>query len=101
MICCPSKRRGVVVAKLDAELQRYWTDKRHDRDRDAEARYEEACNRVRSLGLNYVPAAEAALFPLDDILHRFETLAGPSTADIRSVRVWGSRCACRHDRYHG
>ena len=37
----------------------------------------------------------------DDILHRFETLAGRSTADIRSVPVWGSRCGCRHDRYHG
>jgi len=54
-------RAASVVAKLDAELQRYWEDKRCGRDRDGGARYEQACNRTRSLALNYVPAADAAL----------------------------------------
>jgi len=39
-------RAATVVAKLDAELQKYWKDKRRGRDRDGEARYEQACNRV-------------------------------------------------------
>lgn len=71
-----------IVSKLQAELLRYWKDKRRGRDRDAEARYEQACNRARSLGLNYVPAAEAApSLPIEDILRRFETLAFRGTKD--------------------
>lgn len=78
-------RAGEVVTKLLAELVRYWEDKRRGRDRDAEARYEQACNRARSFGLNYVPAADAALnLPLDDILRRFEILARRGTADSGS-----------------
>jgi hypothetical protein len=78
-------RAASVVAKLDAELQRYWKDKRRGRDRDGQARYEKACNRARSLGLNYVPAADAALSqPLDDILRRFEMLARRGTTDCAS-----------------
>jgi hypothetical protein len=78
--------RGVrateVVTKLHAELLQYWKDKRRGRDRDAEARYQQACNRARSLGLNYVPAAEAALsLPIEDVLRRFEALALRGTKD--------------------
>ena len=55
------------------------------RDRDGEARYEQACNRARSLGLNYVPAADAAVnLTLDDILRRFEILTRRGTADSAS-----------------
>src|SRR5262245_4651500 len=73
------------VAKLHAELIRYWKDKRRGRDRDDQARCEQACNRARSLGLNYVPAADAALnLTLDDILHRFDILARRGTADSAS-----------------
>lgn len=54
-------RATEVVAKLHSELIRYWKDKRRGRDRDGEARYEQASNRARSLGLNYVPAADAAI----------------------------------------
>ena len=44
-----------------------------------------ACNRARSLGLNYVPAADAALNPpLEDILRRFEILARCGSADSAS-----------------
>ena len=39
-------RAATVVAKLDAALQRYWKDRRRGRDRDGEARYEQACNRA-------------------------------------------------------
>jgi integrase len=75
-------RAGEVVAKLHSELIRYWKDKRRGRDRDGEARYEQACNRARSLGLNYVPAADAAVnLTLDDILRRFEILTRRGTAD--------------------
>ena len=71
-----------VVTKLDAELLRYWKDKRRGRDRDAEERYLQACNRARSLGLNYLSAAEAApSLPIEDILRRFETLALRGTKD--------------------
>ena len=78
-------RAASVVAKLDAELQRYWKDKRSGRDRDSEARYEQACNRVRSLGLNYVPAADAAVnLSLDDILRRCEILTRRGTAESAS-----------------
>jgi hypothetical protein len=75
-------RAAEVVTKLDAELVQYWKDKRCGRDRDAEARYEQACNRARSLGLTYVSAAEAApSLPIEDILRRFETLARRGTMD--------------------
>jgi hypothetical protein len=78
-------RAATVVAKLDAELQRYWKDRRRGRDRDGEARYEQACNRARSLGLNYVPAADAAVnLTLDDLLRRFEILTRLGTADSAS-----------------
>ena len=74
-------RAATIVATLDAELQRHWKDKRRGRDRDGEARYEQACNRARSLGLNYVPATDAALsLPLDDLLRRFEHGAARRTA---------------------
>ena len=75
-------RATEVVTKLHAELLQYWKDKRRGRDRDAEARYQKACNRARSLGLTYVPAAEAApSLPIEDILRRFETLAMWGTKD--------------------
>ena len=78
-------RAGEVVAKLHSELIRYWKDKRRGRDRDGEARYAQACNRARSLGLNYVPAADAAVnLTLDDILRRFEILTRRGTADSAS-----------------
>src|SRR5262249_60288496 len=78
-------RAGEVVAKLHSELLRYWKDKRRGRDRDGEARYAQACNRARSLGLNYVPAADAAVnLTLDDILRRFEILTRHGTADSAS-----------------
>jgi hypothetical protein len=78
-------RAGEVVAKLHSELIRYWKDKRRGRDRDGEARYEQACNRARSLGLNYVPAADAAVnLTLDNILHRFEILSRRGTGDSAS-----------------
>lgn len=73
-------RAAEVVTKLHAELLRYWKDKRRGRDPDAEARYQHACNRAKSLGLNYVPVAEAAP-PIEDILRRFETLAIRKTKD--------------------
>ena len=44
-------RAAQLVAKLHAELVQYWKDKRRGRDRDTEARYEQACKRARSLGL--------------------------------------------------
>ena len=75
-------RAADVVTKLHTELLQYWKDKRRGRDRDAEARYEQARNRARSLGLNYVPAGEAALsLPIEDVLRRFETLALRGTMD--------------------
>jgi integrase len=75
-------RAAIVVADLDAELVRYWKDKRRGRDRDAEARHEQARNRARALGLNYLPAEEAALkLPIDEILRRFEFLAQRGAAD--------------------
>ena len=75
-------RAAEVVAKLHAELKQYWKDKRRGRDRDAEARYQQACNRARSLGLDYVPAAKAAPnLPIEEILRRFETLARRGTMD--------------------
>ena len=78
-------RAVTVVAKLDAELQRYWKDRRRGRDRDGGARYEQACNRARSLVLNYLPAADAAHnLTLDDILRRFEILTRGGTADSSS-----------------
>src|SRR5262245_31856413 len=78
-------RAASVVAKLDAELQRYWKDKRRGRDRNGQARYEQACNRARSLGLNYVPAADAAEnLTLDDILRRFEILTQRGTVNSTS-----------------
>ena len=68
-------RAATVVSKLDADLLKYWQDKRRGRDRDAEVRYRQATERARSLGLPYVPAIEAASsLPTEDILGRFESL---------------------------
>jgi len=78
-------RAGEVVAKLHSELIRYWKDNRRGRDQDGQARYEQACNRARSLGLNYVRAADGALnLTFDDILHRFGILTRRGTADSAS-----------------
>lgn len=78
--------RGVTAAKvvrrLDAELVQYWKDKRRGRNRDAEIRYEQACQRARSLSLTYMPAPElVSSLPFADILGRFEILARRRTAD--------------------
>lgn len=75
-------RAGKVVAKLDAELLRYWQDKRRGRDRDVELTHQQACNRARALGLDYVPAAEAAPFlPVEELLRRFDTLIWRGSSD--------------------
>jgi hypothetical protein len=51
---------------------------------------------ARALGLNYVPAADAALnLPIDDILRRFEILAQRGPADSASevsALLGGARC---------
>jgi len=74
-------RAGEVVARLDRDLARYWTDKRSGKDADAEARYRQACLSARALGLAYVPAAEAATqLPIEDMLRRFETVILRGTA---------------------
>ena len=74
-------RAGEVVARLDRDLARYWKDKRSGKDADAEARYKQACSSARSLGLAYVPAAEAATqLPIEDMLRRFETVILRGTA---------------------
>jgi hypothetical protein len=90
-------RAGEVVAKLHAELIRYWKDKRRGRDRDGQARYEQACHRARSLGLNYVPAADGALnLTLDDILRhqriRVAALVGISSraGEMNSPPAWAA-----------
>lgn len=67
-------RATEAVKKLDAELVRYWEDKRAGRDRDAEARYARARQTAQQLGFAYAPAPEAASLPIDDILRRIETL---------------------------
>ena len=75
-------RAAEVVSKLHAELVQYWQDKHCGRDRDAEKRYQHACERARSLGLNYVPAVEAAsTLPIEDILRRFESLVRREAAE--------------------
>lgn len=75
-------RAAEVVGKLHAGLIQYWKDKRHGRDRDAEMRYQQACERSRSLGFNYVPAGEAAsTLPIEEILRRFENLARREAVD--------------------
>jgi hypothetical protein len=75
-------RAATVVSKLDADLLKYWQDKRRGRDRDAEVRYRQACERARSLGLNYVPAVEAASsLATEDILRRFESLKRRNATD--------------------
>jgi integrase len=75
-------RAAEIVSKLHAGLIQYWKDKRRGRDRDAEMRYQQACERSRSLGFNYVPAAEAAsTLPVEEILRRFENLARRDVVD--------------------
>lgn len=96
-------RAGEVMAKLYAELVQYWKDKRRGRDRDAEAQYQRACERARSLGLSYVPAAEAApSLPIEEILTRFETLARrgamESGSEVSAVLGGASRPAIMVDQ---
>jgi integrase len=75
-------RAATVVSKLDDELLQYWQDLRRGRDRDAEVRYRQASERARSLGLNYLPAVEAASsLPTEDILSRFESLKRRNATD--------------------
>jgi integrase len=67
-------RATATIKKLDAELMRYWEDKRAGRDPDAEARYARARQTAQELGFSYAPAPEAARLPVEDILRRIETL---------------------------
>jgi integrase len=70
------------VEQLDAELVRYWIDKRAGRDPDAEARYERARKTAEQLGFSYAPAREAASgLPVEEILRRIETLEARGTVD--------------------
>jgi len=80
-------RAGEVVERLDRDLVRYWNDLRNGKDADADARYQEACARARSLGLTYAPASDAAAqLPVEDVLKRFETLTSRGAAE-RSAEV--------------
>jgi hypothetical protein len=86
----PAASAPAMSSRSSIQNIRYWKDKRRGRDRDGEARYEQACNRARSLGLNYVPAADAAVnLTLDDILRRFEILTRRGTADSASEVAQG------------
>ena len=70
------------VEQLDAELIRYWIDKRAGRDPDAEARYERARRTAQQLGFSYAPAQEAASgLPVEEILRRIETLEARGTVE--------------------
>ena len=70
------------VAQLDAELMRYWVDKRAGRDPDAEVRYERARQTARRLGFAYAPAQEAAPgASVEEILRRIETLEARGTVE--------------------
>src|SRR5262249_38371810 len=70
------------VEQPDAELVRYWMDKRAGRDPDAEARYERARKTAQQLGFSYAPAREAASgLPVEEILRRIETLEARGTVD--------------------
>ncbi len=60
-------RAKEAVARLNAELVRYWEDKRAGRDPDAEARYARARQRAQQLGFAYAPVAEGVSLPVDDI----------------------------------
>ena len=78
-------RAAEVVTKPHPDLIYYSQDKRRERDRDAEVRYRHACERAArapGLGLNYVPAAEAAsTLAIEDVLRRFEILVQRQSAD--------------------
>ena len=63
------------IEQLDAELTRYWADKRAGRDPDAEARYERARKTAQQLGFSYAPAPEAASgLPVEEVMRWIETL---------------------------
>jgi len=78
-------RAKEAVARLNAELVRYWEDKRAGRDPDAEARYARARQRAQQLGFAYAPVAEGVSLPVDDILRRIEALEARKSVEKGSV----------------
>ncbi len=67
-------RAAQIVGKLDADLIRYWDDKRRGRDPDAAKRYERAVAKARHFGLSYIPTADLTQGPVSEIVTRAEVL---------------------------
>jgi integrase len=74
-------RASEAVKKLDAELARYWEDKKAGRDPDAEARYARARQTAQELGFAYAPLPAGVSLPVDDILRRIEALEARKSVD--------------------
>ncbi len=80
--------RGVAASKkvqeLDADLVRFWREKRDGVDPDASNRYREALKKARTLGVPYLPAHDAAqLLALEAIVKRLEMLEARETVEVR------------------
>lgn len=82
-------RAAQIVSKLDADLIRYWNDKRSGRDPDAAKRYERAIAGARHFGLPYIQTAELIQGPVAEIVTRAEVLEKTGAEADKTAAVLG------------
>lgn len=68
-------KASAVANQMNDVLEAYWKGLVEGKAAEAEERYENARNRARSMGFDYVPAAKVADAVLDDVLARLERIA--------------------------
>jgi integrase len=74
-------RGAKVVDAINRESEAYWLALAEGQAVDARRRYDAARARARRMGFEYVPAADLAQAPLQDILARLEALASRRLLD--------------------
>lgn len=77
-------RAGKIVDQLNRETESYWRGLVGGQAAEVRRRYDAARKRARSMGLDYVPAAELAAGDAADILDRLDKLiaAGVTNGDV-------------------
>lgn len=69
-------RAGKVADVMNRELEAYWRGLTEGKAQEAQDRYVEARRRARAMGFDYVEAQELATRPLEELVSRYEKLAG-------------------------
>jgi len=71
----------IAVAKLDADLFRYWRDLEEGRPPMSDAPYKAALETARNMGLEYLTAQQLSRLPIAELLHRVDHADNPHTIE--------------------